>query len=621
MREPSKKVWQSNNYLVLDFETTNLDKGNPSNPANDIILACWALGPGHPSYSPDKELYSKWGGKYEQQELLCHVKEADYIVAHNAKFELKWLAQAGLPMEDVLAFCTMIAEYVTLGNQKKPLGLDAVCKRYRLPTKDSVVSILIKGGVCPSQIPRSLLEKYCKKDVAIGLALFLLLRSKITRMGLSGCMLTRSIVTPLLAELELTGLYLPKTSGPGELPPALEKMSRLSLQLNELTGGINHNSPKQVGEYLYDTLEFEELTDHKGNPVRTKADNRKTGTEIIQQLKATTDEQKQFKELIQQVIALDDEIDFLTKVENCQQDAGGILLANINQCVTATHRFSSSGQFYKMQFQNIARRRKRYFGPRYIRGVDGGGCESTSRSSADEWSILEADGSQLEFRVAAHMGRDKQALEDIAGGFDVHTFGASVLGVTRQEAKAHTFKPLYGGQSGPKWLRDYYKAFRERYPGIGGTQKGWTYEVLKDKKLQIETGITFHWPDCKMYQSGWIQHTPSIYNYPIQSMATADIIPIAITYMWQRAKRMGLKSFITNTVHDSVIIELYNPEKEVLTRTAVESFTRDVYYYLKQVYNIDFLASLGVGVKVGPRWSEGEERKFDVSPEGVEIER
>ena len=57
-------------------------------------------------------------------------------------------------------------------------------------------------------------------------------------------------------------------------------------------------------------------------------------------------------------------------------------------------------------------------------------------------------------------------MKDIENGVDVHQYTADIIGVSRQQAKGHTFKPLYGGMSGTEDEKRYYAAFKEKYKGI-----------------------------------------------------------------------------------------------------------------------------------------------------------
>ena len=133
---------------------------------------------------------------------------------------------------------------------------------------------------------------------------------------------------------------------------------------------------------------------------------------------------------------------------------------------------------------------------------------------------MEFDAAQLVFRVAADEGKDEVAKQEIITGYDVHSYTAKVLTdagepTSRQEAKASTFAPLFGGGGKSDAQRAYAKAFKEKYKGIAETQKGWTYEVLADGCLRTPYGMIFHWPGTKMSVTGYIDNTTSIYNYPI----------------------------------------------------------------------------------------------------------
>lgn len=589
------EIYKSDNYLVLDFETTNLDKGHARNPSNRLLLACWK-----------NEIYqrSSWGNEYEQTALVHDISKCDFIVAHNAKFELEWLSRCGVDLGSVPVFCTQIAEYVILGNRKKPLSLDAVSHRYGIGGKMNVVSKMLKAGVCPSAVPKSLLETYCNKDVSLTEKLFKLQRNILVSSKLLPVMFTRCLVTPVLADIEMTGMHCDTERVEEEYEEAIKVHTRALTEFRHFTGGINPNSPKQKEAFIYDVLKFDVLKNYKGEEERTPKGGRKTGTDVIQRLKAETPRQQEFKRICLEMAQAEADLRVLSKLHLCCEDNGGIIHADLNQTVTQTHRLSSKGSKYKVQFQNIPRKFKRMFSARN-----------------PDWRIAEFDGSQLEFRVGAHAGNDPRAIQDIQEGFDIHLFGSRVLGCSRQEAKAHTFKPLYGGFSGPPNVRRYYKEFRRRYPNIFNTQTEWTYKVLNDGTLRTETGLVFHWPGTEMKESGWITNTTNIFNYPIQMLATADIIPIAMVYMWYKAREYGIDARLVNTVHDSTIWEVSSEDEELLKEHAVEGYTNWVYHYLREVYNIDFKAPLGIGIKIGEHWSEGEEESVDVTPSGEVIYR
>jgi DNA polymerase I-like protein with 3'-5' exonuclease and polymerase domains len=213
--------------------------------------------------------------------------------------------------------------------------------------------------------------------------------------------------------------------------------------------------------------------------------------------------------------------------------------------------------------------------------------------------------------VATFLGHDQVALEDILSGVDVHAITASTLGVGRQAAKPFTFKPLYGGNSGTPRERKYYKYFRERYVGIYRTQQSWTMEVALRKSLTTATGLRFYWPDTEISQSGYVTNTTSIFNYPIQSFATADIMPLVLVLIWHRLASFGDHATIVNTIHDSIVADVADDVLAEYKRVVVECFTRDIYPLLERLYGIKFDVPLGVGIKAGEWWGEGKEEKYE----------
>ena len=109
-------------------------------------------------------------------------------------------------------------------------------------------------------------------------------------------------------------------------------------------------------------------------------------------------------------------------------------------------------------------------------------------------SILEVDFAQLEFRTAVFLAQDKQGMEDIKNKIDVHQYTAEIIGVSRQEAKAHTFKPLYGGTTGTEEEKRYYRKFAEKYKWIAAWHQQLQTEAIKLKRLKLPTGRESSFP-------------------------------------------------------------------------------------------------------------------------------
>ncbi|MDJ0764874.1 MAG: DNA polymerase [Myxococcota bacterium] len=613
LTEPNPGIYWSNNYVVLDFETTNASKGSALDPKNRLVLSVWSLGPGHPRLQGGEasRFQASWSNEFGLGDLVQDIRDADFVVAHNAKFELQWLERCGLDLGRTLVWCSQIGDYVLGGNrwQYARLSLEKCAERRGWAGKVGLVSKLIKAGVCPSEIPKRWLLKYCVQDVALAERLFLDQRSELGREGLLPIQYTRCLLTPVLADIERNGMQLEPSAVSEKLLEVEREYAKLQEQMEEFSGTINWASGPQVQKYLYEELGFDELKGPGGRPLRTKPSKRfpqgqpKVDEDTILSLKAKTPKQRKFKKLFaehqKQYYQL---TKYLRKMGECCDEAKGVLMAEFNQTNTQTHRLSCTGRRFKIQLQNPPRKYKPLF-----------------KSRRPGWLVGEADGAQLEFRVAGHLGRCEVALADIESGKDVHLQTASVLNEVeesevkseqRQDAKADTFKPLYGGQKGTRAQERYYAFFREHYSGITETQRGWVDEVLEHKCLRTEWGMKFYWPYAKMSKTGYLKEEPSICNYPVQSFATADIIPIALVYFWHRIREQQCRMYIVNTVHDSIITELPPEEVEVFHALSEQCLIRDVYPYLSTVYGVDFTVPLGAGVKCATHWSGSDAEEY-----------
>lgn len=585
---PDPSIYWSTNYVVLDFETSSFLKGTPTEASNRIVMCSWR--------SPDGRTHSAFGSEYEQGELVAACEAADFVVAHNAGFELAWLSRCGLDLRRIVSFDTMVAEHVIGGNRfgLHQLGLDAVLSRYGLPAKLSTVGLMLKAGFHTEDIPETWLQLYCERDVEACHDLFLRQRDKLKSLGLESINYQRNLVTPCLADIGLNGMQLDEDEVFRLEKQYEDEYARLTQELQDFSEGANPASAKQMREFIYHKLKFAVPRDFRGEPITTPAGDYSVAANVLERLVARTPKQEKFLHLRGEWGRLNSDLTkYVRKFADCCREDSGLLYGSFNQANTRTHRLSSTGIKHRVQFQNFNRNFKPLFRARNV-----------------GWSIGEADGAQLEFRVAAHLGRDRVALHDIVTGTDIHAYTASVIGCSRQDAKAHTFKPLYGGMSGTEAEKRYYVAFKEKYQGVASTQIAWTQEVLANKKLQTEWGMKYYWPDTKMSPSGYITNSTSIYNYPVQAFATAEIIPCALVCAWHRMKDM--ESFLVNTVHDSLIAEVHPDETELWHEVAKQCLIHDAYDLIQKLYSISLTVPLGAGVMLGPRWADKESKSSEV---------
>ncbi len=594
---PSIYVDETKTYIVLDFETHCEDKdGTPSAiiPENGMVLAVWRVCKG------DRVIVEKalFADEYGMEPLLRDIRKADFWVAHNSKFEAGWLKRLGLDLRKTLGYCTMLGAYVLDGNEKNPRDLNSLAQRYGLGTKLDYVNALIKTGVSARDILPNWLEEYCRLDVDLTHKVFLQQVREIETAKQLHLVHTRNLTALVLADIEQEGMSLDAALVDKEYIKTLRSRNYLRLKLRRLAGNINLNSSHQLADYLYDVLGFEELK-HRGEPVRTETGLRGTDTATIAKLVATTTEQRDFLDKFvlynKQDNLLQKNLEFFHGVVH---ERDGSFKAEFRQGVTVTHRLSSGGipqQFEgqkkrkSVQFQNLPREYK---------------CLFTVKE--DGYVIGECDGASLEFRVAADVCHDTIAREEIINGADIHSFTAKVLTdagepTTRQGAKASTFAPLYGGNGKTPAQKAYAIFFKEKYAGIAKTQLAWCMEVAAHKKLRLPWGMIFKWPNAQLNsKTGRVNVATEIHNYPVQSFATGEIIPIALIHFWYRCANTSIT--IINTIHDSIVTKLKASDSALFEEISKVSLTTDVYKFLDTVYNYKFQIPLGVGIKVGSHW-------------------
>ena len=273
--------------------------------------------------------------------------------------------------------------------------------------------------------------------------------------------------------------------------------------------------------------------------------------------------------------------------ENVGRD--GILHTQFMQCVTKTGRLSSRNP----NLHNMPR----------------GGTFPIRKVVISRWeggSITDADYSQLEFRVAAALAYDSTALKDINNGTDVHSRTAEILTsagqkTSRQDAKTHTFKPLYGGTSGTRAEQEYYRWFSARYRGISAWHKKILGLAVAYKRLTLPSGRPYSFPWARIGPGGHVSGATKIKNYPVQGFATGDIVPVAAINVYNLLTERELKSRMINEVHDSIVIDTYPGEIDAVSQCMTEGML-SVIDDCKTRFNFNFTVPLAVEIKNGINW-------------------
>jgi DNA polymerase I-like protein with 3'-5' exonuclease and polymerase domains len=277
-----------------------------------------------------------------------------------------------------------------------------------------------------------------------------------------------------------------------------------------------------------------------------------------------------------------------------------ILHPQLNQTITATGRLSSS----EPNFQNLPRA-----GTTPLRKV------VVSRFESGE--IIEADYAGLEFVVAGELSGDEEIFRMKREGIDAHKKTATIIFeidygyVTkdqRQFVKPDTFAPLYGamGMDKPAHIRRYYENFTKVYAGVGRWHKELQEQAIRDKIIRLPTGREFYFPHAKRTATGGSTQATMIKNYPVQAMATADIVPLGIIRLRKLFRQHGLKSLIFLTVHDSVVVDRHPEDsRDLIVKLLIEALT-GVPEDLLQRYGYVMKMPLDIEVMAGKNWMEKE---------------
>jgi DNA polymerase I-like protein with 3'-5' exonuclease and polymerase domains len=272
----------------------------------------------------------------------------------------------------------------------------------------------------------------------------------------------------------------------------------------------------------------------------------------------------------------------------------GKLHVRLTQHMTATGRFSGRDP----NMQNMPRGGtfpvKRVFKSRFAGG-----------------KIMEADFAQLEFRVAGFLSQDDIAIKEVSEGFDVHSYTAKVISeagqtISRQEAKAHTFAPLYGATGFGRTPAEaaYYEQFTDKYSGIGKWHQELSKEVLTHRRITTPSGRQFSFPNVKRRRNGTITDFTAVKNYPVQSFATADIVPTVLIEIHKRLAPM--QSMLVNSVHDSVVIDVH-PDEEAQVVSLICDINSELKSLIDDKFQINFNVPLLLEAKMGVNWLDQQE--------------
>jgi DNA polymerase I len=509
------------------------------------------------------------------------------LLGHDTKCDLVILGRLGIASPR-FAFDTMLASYL-LNPGRRAHTLEVVAQEVAGLSVPSWASLLGEGARAGSPAEAEVgrvADVACARAAAIA-RIEPELRRGLVADGLESLLNGLEMpLTAVLADMERAGVgidleFLARLSSEWE-----KELARLTAAIHALAGReFNINSPRQLGEILFDTLQLK-----PGRKTR-KTGSYSTDVEVLEDLAESHELPRRLLEYrtIQKLKGT-----YVDALPALVDPSTGRVHTTFNQAVAATGRLSSSDP----NLQNIpirtpqGREIRRAFVP------------------ASGRVLLSADYSQIELRVLAHLSGDPAMLEAFRAGADIHQrtaaalFGvmpALVTGEMRRRAKAVNFGIVYG--MGPQrlareqeistkeaeaFIRDYFDRFPRVKSYIDATIAG----AESEGRVRTLFGRVRYFPEIQgADRNARQQAIRAAVNTTIQGTA-ADLIKMAMVALADRLVREGRHAQMILQVHDELVLEVAEGEVPAAARAVRDS--------MEGVHPLD--VPLVAEVRTGPNW-------------------
>ena len=347
-----------------------------------------------------------------------------------------------------------------------------------------------------------------------------------------------------------------------------EEIARLTNEIYKQAGeNFNINSPMQLGKILFEKLQLPA-------PKKSKRGTYSTSADILEKLAG---EYKIVRDVLdcrhfQKLLST-----YIDGFKPLIDPATGLVHTTYNQVLTTTGRLSSTNP----NLQNIP-----------VRDDEGRELRKLFVARSSDRILIDADYSQIELRLLAHFSGCKELIEAYRENRDIHALTASqVFGVPlesvtpsqRRAAKAVNFGIIYGisefglasglnisNKQAGEYIRKYFETYSDvkKYMDSNvayAREHGYVTTLLGRKRVIPEIKSS----NYNLRSFG----ERAAMNMPLQG-SSADIIKIAMCNVFDRLKKEGLRSKMILQVHDELVIDAYESEREAVTeilRTEMEN--------------------------------------------------
>lgn len=519
-------------------------------------------------------------------------------VAHNAKFDDRWLNHFGVPVH--ADFDTMIAAHLLEENRLK--GLKPLSQI--LLGVDPWSIDVSDGQAMTHDLVK--LARYNAKDTDHTLRLYYIFRTELEKPD--NVRLLRLFVKLMmpasraLTDIERHGLWVDDKRLQQRRIRVGKKLTKLNQKLIDLVGhDANWNSPQQLAKILFDELQLPVIEE-------TKKGARSTKESVLLRLAAQGYEVPTL--IIEWRKWAKYQSTYLERWEEVKDERGRIH-PNYKLTGTVTGRLSSGKEEGSrgpgLNVQQVPR-------DPLIRSILG---------APPGWRFVEADFSQIELRIAAHYSGDPTLTRLFQLGEDPHMMMATkmtnkpagqVTSEERKKAKSVNFGFLFG-MGAPKFVSyafDNYgvvvseeeanvvrDTFFHSYPRLRPWHERQRRLVKGYKRVNSLIGRTRHLPDIDSHDEKVRgEAMRQAINSPVQSLAS-DMMLMALVILHRNMDPQ--EAAIVGTVHDSILFEIREDKVDHWTKIITETMEN---LPLKQKFGVTLDVPIAVDLKIGQHWSE-----------------
>ena len=572
--------------VALDTETTSLDP-----MAARLVGISFSIEPERAAYVPLAHRYTGAPDQLGVERVLTRLKPwledaGRPKLGQNLKYDAHVFANHGVALGGI-AHDTLLQSYVL--ESHRPHDMDSLIARHLGVPFTSYDSVTGKGAarIGFDEVPVERAAAYAAEDADMTLRLHRKLDPQIES-DEKAQHIYRDIempVTQVLFAMERNGVLLDARlleAQSGALGARMFELERLAHQ--HAGQPFNLNSPKQIGELLFDKL---------GLPVvkKTSSGAPSTDEDVLEQLAL---DYPLPKVLLEYRAVAKLKSTYTDKLPRMVNPATGRVHTTYGQAVAITGRLASNDP----NLQNIP-----------VRTPEGRRIREAFIAPPGA-VIVSADYSQIELRIMAHISRDAGLLSAFAAGEDIHrataaeVFGADLAAVSaeqRRYAKVINFGLIYGmsafglatqlgiERSAAQQYMDKYFA---RYPGVAEYMRRTRESARERGYVETVFGRRLWLPEIKSSNTARRQGAErAAINAPMQGSA-ADIIKLAMIAVHEWLARERLAAKLIMQVHDELVLEA--PEAE---RAQVEA---ELPRLMAGVARLDVALTVDVGT--GPNW-------------------